>query len=253
MSTVAGRKRIEINDDLIKEVDEIIELKIKELGGIASKLTYNNVWQFNKKISNNPDYKNFKGEQFKCYSSDFWSTKYKNKDNYGRARIQHYKDKGYKDAIFDGDFDPSLRDIILAVNDLHTKPERLIKVLSKIFEEQAKTIKILENSIEEYKVSLDAKEKLIKQMEKSTYNLFFASSDSRNSLRDMMNLRRSKDKFLINELESAVGNRKDFLDLLNKEESDNKGELDNIEKYDNVFSFSSKRDENIEELENEVF
>ena len=247
MYKIAGRKRIEINDDLIKEVDEIIELKIKELDGIASKLTYNNVWQFNKKISKNPDYKNFKGEQFNCYSSDFWSAKYKNKDNYGRARITYYKDKGYKDAIFNGDFDSNIKDIVLAVNDLHSKPEKLIKVLGKIFEEKTKTIEILETSLEEYKTLLQAKEKLIKQMEKSTYNLFFASSDSRNSLRDMMNLRRSKDKFLINELESAVGNRKDFLDLLNKEESSNQ------EEHNNVFSFSNNRTENIEDLEGAFF
>lgn len=251
MSTVAGRKRIEITDDLIKEVDEIIELKIKDLDGIASKLTNNNVWQFNKKIADNPEFKNFKGERFHCYSGDFWTGRYKDKDNYGRARIQHYKDKGYKSAIFDGNFDPNLKDIILAVNDLHTKPERLIKALSKIFLEKAQTIEILENSIEEYKVSLDAKDKLIKQMEKSTYNLLFASSDSRNSLRDMMNLRRSKDKFLINELESAVGNRKDFLDLLNEEDSDNE-ESDNLEKNDNVFSFSSKKNKSVEELEEEL-
>ena len=238
MSTVAGRKRIEITDDLIKEVDEIIELKIKDLDGIASKLTNNNVWQFNKKIADNPKFKNFKGETFHCYSGDFWT---------GR-----YKDKGYKSAIFDGNFDPNLKDIILAVNDLHTKPEKLIKALSQIFLEKAQTIEILENSIEEYKVSLEAKDKLIKQMEKSTYNLFFASSDSRNSLRDMMNIKRSKDKFLINELELVVGSRKDFLDLLNKEESDNE-ETDNLEKVDNVFSFSSKKNKSVEELEEELF
>ena len=62
-----------------------------------------------------------------------------------------------------------------------------------------------------------------------------------------MNISRSKDKFLINELESAVGKRKDFLDLLNKEESDN------LEKVDNVFSFSSKKNKSVEELEDELF
>ena len=50
MSKVAGRKRIAIDDDLIREVDEIIELKIKDLDGLVSKLTNNNVWEFNKKI-----------------------------------------------------------------------------------------------------------------------------------------------------------------------------------------------------------
>ena len=82
-------------------------------------------------------------------------------------------------------------------------------------------------------------------MEDSIYSLFFASSDSRNSLRDMFNLRRSKDRFLINELESAIGNRKDFLDLLKEEK------FDDSKIYNNVFSFTTSADEDIEDLENE--
>ena len=66
MSKVAGRKRIAIDDDLIREVDEIIELKIKDLDGLVSKLTNNNVWEFNKKISADPTFKNFKGEPKIC-------------------------------------------------------------------------------------------------------------------------------------------------------------------------------------------
>jgi hypothetical protein len=245
MSKVAGRKRIAIDDDLIREVDEIIELKIKDLDGLVSKLTNNNVWEFNKKISADPTFKNFKGEPFKCYSSDFWAGRYKKRDNYGRARIAYYKDKGYKNAIFNGDFDPNLKDIVLAVNEFHSKPERLVRVLSKIFTEKNRTIEILEKSLEEYKESLQAKDNLIKQMEDSIYSLFFASSDSRNSLRDMFNLRRSKDRFLINELESAIGNRKDFLDLLKEEK------FDDSKIYNNVFSFTTSADEDIEDLENE--
>ena len=51
-------------------------------------------------------------------------------------------------------------------------------------------------------------------MQGAVYNLFFASSDSRNSLKNVMDLEKGKDKFIVNELEAAVGNRKDFLELI---------------------------------------
>ena len=37
-----------------EEVDEIIYLKLKELGGMKKRLTYNSVFTFNKEIANNP-------------------------------------------------------------------------------------------------------------------------------------------------------------------------------------------------------
>lgn len=40
-----------------EEVDEIIYLKLKELGGMKKRLTYNSVFTFNKEIANNPKYK----------------------------------------------------------------------------------------------------------------------------------------------------------------------------------------------------
>lgn len=45
-----------------EEVDEIIYLKLKELGGMKKRLTYNSVFTFNKEIANNPKYKRKNGE-----------------------------------------------------------------------------------------------------------------------------------------------------------------------------------------------
>jgi len=44
-----ARPQISVNK---AEIEEIIGLKIRNLGGIKSKLTYNNVWNFNKKLVN---------------------------------------------------------------------------------------------------------------------------------------------------------------------------------------------------------
>ena len=42
-----ARQKAKVNKN---EVDEIISLKLNDLGGLKSKLTYNNVWNFNKEL-----------------------------------------------------------------------------------------------------------------------------------------------------------------------------------------------------------
>ena len=54
-------KKIEIDK---KEIEEIIKLRITELDGDASKLTYNSVWKFNERISKDKNYKRYDGKQF---------------------------------------------------------------------------------------------------------------------------------------------------------------------------------------------
>lgn len=70
----------------IEEVKEIVDLKLKELGGIKNKLTYNSVFQFNKKIANNDKYKRSNGELFKLYGYDFWYGEYNGEPYYGIVR-----------------------------------------------------------------------------------------------------------------------------------------------------------------------
>lgn len=214
MSVKVGRKKLEITKDIEEEIDEIIELRIQEIEGAVSKLTSNGVWQLNKRIANNPEILRKNGKIFNYYSSDFWSAKYKNKDNYGKARIQYYKNKSDNEILFDGSFDPGIKDIVLAVQDLHSKPDRLVKVLQGMYLEKVKEIKVLKEERDSYKKEYDKEKKLNEMMQGAVYNLFFASSDSRNSLKNVMDLEKGKDKFIVNELEAAVGNRKDFLELI---------------------------------------
>lgn len=214
MSVKVGRKRIEITDDIKEEVDEIIELKIQEIDGAVAKLTSNGVWQFNKKIAQNPEVLRKNGKLFSYYSSDFWSAKYKGNDNYGKSRIQYYKNKSSNKVIFDGSFNPGIKDIVLAVQNLHSKPERLIRVLQGMYLEKVNEIETLRKERDGYKEEYNKQKELNKMMQGAVYNLFFASSDARTSLRNVMDLERVKDKFIVNELESVVANRTDFLELI---------------------------------------
>lgn len=225
MPNKPGRKKKCITKDMMDEVDEIIELKIKDINGVLNKLTSNSVWQFNKKIANNPDFLNSKGKMFTLYSSDFWSAKYNNNDNYGKAQIQYYKNDPSKKSLFINEFDQSIEDIVLAVNNLHSKPNKLIQVLQNIYLEKNHTIEILQNSNDELKDFINKQNKLITEMENAMYNIFFASRDARNSLRDVISLKKTKDWFVAEELNPLVGSRKDFLELLKSPENKKTGEI----------------------------
>lgn len=215
MTKKSGRNKLEITQDIKDEVEEIIQLKIQDLDGFNNKLTFYNVYQFNKKIANNPNYLNSKGKVFNQYSSDFWSVKYKNTDNYGRARILYHKEKKFDtNNVFNGEFNPDIKDIILAVQELHKKPERLIKCLERIYTEDKNTIQTLQSTNDELRDLVEKQNTLIKNMEQAMYNIFFASTDSRNSLKDVLSLKKSKDWFVKDELEGLVGSRSDFLKLL---------------------------------------
>lgn len=233
-----GRNKKEITKEIEDEVDEIINLKIKEINGVINKLTFNSVWQFNKKIASDPHYLTSKGKIFNYYSSDFWSVKYNNVDNYGRSRILFYKNNASNKILFDGEFNPGIQDIVLAVNNLHSKPDQLLRSLQNIYLDKSRTIEILQNSNDELKSLVEKQNSMIKNMENAMYNIFFASKDARNSLNDVISLKKSKDWFVSKELDALVGSRKDFLELIKTPE---------ISKNIEVLDFNKK----YKELENE--
>lgn len=125
-----------------EEVDEIIYLKLKELGGMKKRLTYNSVFTFNKEIANNPKYKRKNGELFTLYGYDFWASSYNNEDYYGRQRINEIKNTS--NVIVAGkEFIPEVEDIHALVNDYYKKPEVLYKKLAKVFEMDKNKLKNL--------------------------------------------------------------------------------------------------------------
>lgn len=76
---------------------------------------------------------NSKDKMFTQYLSDFWLIRYENQDNYRRLRIIYHKNNAYNSILFDVEFYPGINDIALAVQDLHFKPNQLIRALQKLY------------------------------------------------------------------------------------------------------------------------
>ena len=135
-----ARKRREIDK---VEVEEILKMQLKEVGGIVKKLSYNGTATLNKKIANNPDYKRENGELFTLYPYDFWGGSYKGEDNYGKKRIDEIKNQ--RDIDFTEQvFEQGVHDVLLAINDLHSNPKQLSKVIIGIIEKDRKKMERLE-------------------------------------------------------------------------------------------------------------
>ena len=208
-------KKIEIDK---KEIEEIIKLRITELDGDASKLTYNSVWKFNERISKDKNYKRYDGKQFTSYGYHTWAGKYKNEYGYGKVRIDEIKndaiskntenDLNTEDNhlelidITNENFTSSMNDIIMLVNDLHNEPQSLTRRLIKLFKRDKRTIAELEKENKELKEKLSKEQDKNNKLEKGVTNLFFASSSPNNSMENMINLSKSEDAFAYNELKN---------------------------------------------------
>ena len=99
------------------EVDEIINLKLEELGGRKNKLTANGLAKFSKKIANNEEYIRSDGSLFNYYGYDFWASDYKGEDYYGKKRLAEIKNS-VEVRVAGRDFLPEVQDIILLKSDL---------------------------------------------------------------------------------------------------------------------------------------
>ncbi len=84
-----ARQKNEID---IEEIDEIIYLKLNELGGLKSRLSYNNVWTYNKKLVKNNVLRS-NGKPFKLYGYTFWAYNYNDEDYYGKAKIDQLSEQ----------------------------------------------------------------------------------------------------------------------------------------------------------------
>ena len=176
-----------------EEVDEIIYLKLKELGGMKKRLTYNSVFTFNKEIANNPKYKRKNGELFTLYGYDFWASSYNNEDYYGRQRINEIKNTS--NVIVAGkEFIPEVEDIHALVNDYYKKPEVLYKKLAKVFEMDKNKLKNLEEALQSF--------------EREFASIFCNSRLADNSLVDVMSMNKSKDYLVYDGLKNMFNDEK---------------------------------------------
>lgn len=188
-----------------EEVEEIILLKLKELGGIKKKLTYNSVFQFNKKIADNKEYLRANGKFYTLYGYDFWSSHYKGEEYYGRKRIDEIKNNS--NVIVAGEeFNADMQDILTLVNDLHNKPSVLAKRLLLVFDRDRSKLKQLEKENEKLAKQNELLNKRIKMFEKGFVSLFYNSSEANNSLENVMSMTKSRDGAVYNELKNMFNN-----------------------------------------------
>lgn len=209
-----ARKRREI-DKL--EVEEILKMQLREVGGIVKKLSYNGTATLNKKIANNPDYKRENGELFNLYPYDFWGGSYKGEDNYGKKRIDEIKSQRsveFTEQIFE----QGIQDVLLAINDLHSNPKQLSKVIIGIIEKDRKKIERLEKEKEELTNNMISQKNKIETMEKALTNLFYNSKSGRNSLPNILNMSKSEDWFVKEQISNAFCTQEELLNSLKRGE-----------------------------------
>lgn len=184
-----------------EEVDEIIALKLKDLGGIRKKLTYNSVFKFNENIAKNEEFKRKNGELFKRYGYDFWAGQYNGVDYYGKQKIDEIKRNSNVQVIGE-EFAPSINDIIMLVNDLHSKPEVLTRKLVSLYEKDKKKIVSLENEVEKLTKQRDKLTKDLRAFEKGFTTVFYNSILDSNSLPNVLSMKKSKDGLIFDELKN---------------------------------------------------
>lgn len=182
-----------------EEVDEIIYLKLKELGGMKKRLTYNSVFTFNKEIANNPKYKRENGALFSLYGYDFWASSYNNEDYYGRKRINEIKNASNV-VVAGKEFIPEVEDIHTLVNEYYKKPEVLYKKLAKVFENDKRKLRNLEDENKKLKKEKEDLQKALQSFEYGFATVFCNSRLADNSLADVMSMKKSKDSVVYESL-----------------------------------------------------
>lgn len=187
-----------------EEIEEIISLKLQELGGIKSKLSYNNVYKLNQKLcETNTKRKN--GENFNLYGYTFWASSYKGKAYYGKEKIDEAKASN-KIILAGESFDVDTEDIILMVDKYHKKPEELSRRLIKAFKRDRQRIKALEQRSDELRQEVCNLRDDLKRFERGFATMFMGSNDENNSLKDVITLNKSEDKKILKELKNMFNN-----------------------------------------------
>ncbi|WP_160689273.1 hypothetical protein [Clostridium sp. C2-6-12] len=204
------------------EVNEIINLFIKEQGGIVPELKFKAISDFNNKIANNEKYKRSNGTLYTLYKYNFWGGSYKGEFNYGKLRIIELNEKN-KVQVVGKEFDSDMADIVTLVNDLYKKPQELTKYLISIFEKERKKAKNTETELKDAKDKIDILEDKIANLEEGIANLIYQSQSPNNSLNNMMNLSTSTDSICYDELKHMFDNTNRFERLKNNSEQQVEG------------------------------
>lgn len=217
-----ARKKREIDK---VEVEEILKMQLREINGVVKKLSYNGTATLNKKIANNPEFIRENGELFNLYPYDFWGGNYKGEDNYGKKRIDEIKSQ--RDVDFTEQvFEQGVHDVVLAINDLHSSPTKLSKVIINIVEKDRKKIERLEKEKEELMANMMAQKQKIEMMEQAIYNIFYNSKSGKNSIQNMLSLTKSDDWFMKSQIENAFVGQENLIEELKNGNSVNDNVVD---------------------------
>ena len=203
-----ARPKVEYEE---QEVDEIIKLKLAQIYGNESKLTYNNVWNFNKEISDNTKYIRKNGEKFKLYGYTFWASGYNGEDYYGKQRID--KIKSEDEFILAGKtFVTEMQDIFILVDKYHKRPQVLSAKLIKLFESDRMKVKNLVEQNKSSSLALKNAKDDLERFKKNFATLFYNSESTRNSLKNVISLTKSEDKVMYDVIKEMFNNDKNFLE-----------------------------------------
>lgn len=191
------------------EIDEIINLYIKEQGGIVPELKYKAISNFNIEIADNPKYNRSNGGLFKLYKYNFWGGSYNGEYNYGKVRIMELNEKNTVQVV-GKEFDSDMADIVAMINDLHKKPQELTHLMIKLFEKERKKSKETQIELSKQKEINKLLMQNIEALEDGITNLIFHSQSPNNSLNNMLNLSKSADSICYDELKNMFGNTDRF-------------------------------------------
>lgn len=230
-----ARPKLEIDE---KEIDEIIHLKLQDLNGVKSKLTYNNVWVFNKKIANNKQYVRENGSEYNLYGYQFWASSYKGVDYLGKRRIDEIKSQD--SFILAGkQFTAKMQDLVVLFDKYGSNEKEMCILRDKIlriFEKDRKQIEYLEEELEAAEEKLKNATNRLEKFQNNFLEMFYASQSEYNSLPNVMRLAKSEDEVINQQLREMFINR-----------------LEDVERND-VKSLSEKRlQQRRQELEEQGF
>lgn len=224
-----ARKKAEIDK---KEVDEIIALKLNDLGGLKSKLTYNNVWNFNKELSKNKTL-NYKGKPFNLYGYTFWASGYNGEDYYGKAKID--ETKASKEIILAGEsFSKEVQDLLILIDKYKDEPKELSKRIVKVFEADRKKMGLLAEQNKKLNDEISKLRKEKAQLEEGFTTVFYNSIYTDNSLNDVMSITKSGDSVMLDSLKTMFNGDEDKLNQILE------GKSKKVENSKNILSLESK-------------
>lgn len=223
-----ARKKVAYTEENIQEVNEILQKKFIEVNYVPSKITYNNVFKFNKEIADNDNYIRHNGKKFTLYSYDFWCNSYKGEPNLGKKLVDEFKALNQIEHIITDDLSTPAKRIISKVHELKDKPEYLNKYLVKSLKDTDTKLIKLETENTELKDEVSKLKEELRLMQGAIHNIFYNSASSRNSLSNMMSLSKSQDDFAKKLILSTFKSEDELVAMLKQDNQEDEKDIQNL-------------------------